>query len=455
MIITEKLAEFIQETQFKNLPDNVIQRTKDCVLDNLGSALVAINASDIVNMIEEIKKYDHQDDCTLWASPERASIFNAILINGTMAHTIEMDDVHKHSKCHAGAVVIPAALTFAELKEISGKDLLLSIALGYEIMLHIGIGIGASSHRLKGWHATSTCGPFGSAAAISKILNQDVVKIKSALGLAGTQASGLWAFTADGATSKKFHSGHAAYCGAMAATMANSGMIGPGEIIEADDGGLFRASSENYNFNAVTDALGERYEILNVDQKPYACCRSMHPSIDAILELKQGKNILPKDIEKIEVKTYDIAIKQCGIIQEPKNVFESKFSIPFGIAVAFFEGNALDEQFSMGRIKNEKIINLAKKVEVMEGEEYTEMYPDNWGCKVKIFTNSKEVFEKEILKAKGDHQNPLSREELVNKFKHLTKDIFRSENKQEKIIGIIDNLEYLENVKILLNLLHA
>lgn len=455
MTITDKLAKFIKEIQFENLPDIVVEKAKENVLDNLGSALASANTADILNMIKEIKKYDFQNDCTIWGSNKKASLFNAALINGSMGHTIEMDDVHKQSKCHPGTVVIPAALAVGEFNKISGKELLLSIVIGYEVILHIGMGIGAASHRLKGWHATATCGPFGAAAVTSKMLNQDIKKIRSALGIAGTQASGLWAFAADGATSKKYHPGHAAYCGIIAAIMANSGMIGPGQIIEASDGGLFRATSENYNYEVVTDGLGKKYEILNVDRKPYACCRSMHPSIDAVLELKREKNILPQNIEGIEVKTYEIAIKQCGLIHQPKNIFESKFSIPFGIAIAFFEGNALNEQFSMSRINNKEIINLAKKVKVVESKKYTEMYPNNWGCRVKIITKNKEIFEKEILKAKGDHQNPLSREELINKFNNLTKEIFDSETQQRKVIEIVDNLEHIENIQTLLDLLSA
>jgi len=453
MTITDNLARFIKEIQFEDLPDIVIKKAKENILDNLGSALAAANTADILNMIKEIKKYDSQIDCTIWGSNKKASLFNAALINGTMGHTIEMDDVHKQSKCHCGTVVVPAALTFGEFNKITGKDLLLSIIIGYEVMLHIGLGINAGPHRLKGWHATSTCGPFGAAAAVSKMLDQNIKKIKSALGIAGTQASGLWAFTADGATSKKYHAGHAAYCGIIAAIMANSGMIGPGQIIEASDGGLFRATSENYNYEIVTDGLGKKYEILNVDRKPYACCRSMHPPINAVLELKKEKNILPQNIERIEVKTYDIAIKQCGLINEPKNIFESKFSIPFGIAVALFEGNALNEQFSMSKIKNKKIIKLAQKVKVMESKKYTKMYPDNWGCCVKIITKNKEIFEKEILKAKGDYQNPLSRKELINKFNNLTKEVFNSEIQQIKVIEIINDLENIENIQILFDLL--
>jgi len=201
----------------------------------------------------------------------------------------------------------------------------------------------------------------------------------------------------------------------------------------------------------VTDALGERYEILNVDQKPYACCRSMHPSINAVLEIKKESNIILQNIKKIEVETYDIAIKQCGMFQEPKNIFESKFSIPFGVAVALLEGNALDEQFSISKINNKKIRNLAKKVEVFEEKRYTEMYPDNWGCKVKIIMNDNKIIEKEVLQAKGDHENPLNRNELVTKFKNLTKNVFKSEEKQNRIIEIIDNLENIKNIRNLVD----
>ncbi|MGL5514805.1 MAG: MmgE/PrpD family protein, partial [Sporomusa sp.] len=193
MSITEKLAAFITDTKFTDLPPQVVQTAKECLIDIIGGALAGTRYPDVVGITREIKKYDRQTDCTVWGTADRMSLLGATLINGTMSHATEMDDVHKVAKTHAGAVLIPAAVSLGELRKSSGQDLIRAVALGYEVALRIGMGIGATSHRLQGWHATGTCGIFGSTAAAAVLFGLDQAKTVSALGLAGTQASGLWA----------------------------------------------------------------------------------------------------------------------------------------------------------------------------------------------------------------------------------------------------------------------
>jgi len=452
MTISGKLANFVKHLKYDNLSKEVINMAKECILDTLGGAFASLELSDIKGVTKEIKKIDKQNDCKIWGTGQRASLFKAVLINGTMSHAIEMDDVHKRSKSHAGTVIIPVALTLGEMNNISGKELILSIVSGYEVMLHIGMGIGAISHRLKGWHATSTCGTFGAAAVASKILGLNIGQIVSAFGIAGTQSCGLWAFTEDGSTSKKFHAGHAAECGVTAAILAKGGMTGPSKIIEAKDGGFFQATSDCFDFEIVTKNLGKIYEILSIDRKPFACCRSMHPSINAILDLKKEKNIHPENVKKIEVETYEIAIKQCGLINQPTNIFEAKFSIPYGLAVALFDGQVLNEQFSNGKLTDRKILDLAKKVKVKESKKYTEIYPNNWGCKLKVTTKENKKYEKVVLNAKGDRNNPLEKCEMIKKFIGLSKKSM-DRDKQEKIIDKIFKVESSENINDLIKYL--
>lgn len=450
--VTYHLAKFATTLVYDGIPEEVIIKAKECIMDTIGAALAAVQAPDIKGITAEIKKYDKQNDCTLWGTTEKSSVFNAALINGIMAHTVELDDVHKRSKSHAGTVVIPAAISLGEFQNISGKKLLEALVVGYEVMLRIGMGIGPSSHRLKGWHATSTCGTFGAAAAAAKILDLDFARTLSAYGIAGTQSSGLWAFTEDGATNKKFHPGHAAYCGIMSSILAAGGMTGSRSIIEAPDGGLFKASSDEYNYDLVVEGLGEKFEILNVDRKPYACCRSMHPSIDAVLELRQEHDIDPHQVKDVEVHTYEIAIKQCGFTTQPQNVFESKFSIPYGVAVALFDGQALIDQFSEVRIKDSELHDLASKVQVISSKRFTEIYPEHWGCELKLRTYDDKEYSKIVMNPKGDTQNPLSREELIAKFNTLSAPVIPS-NKQHHLVDRVFNLEKADSVFDIIELL--
>jgi Uncharacterized protein involved in propionate catabolism len=442
--ITENLAAFVSATKFADLPPEVVQNVKECLIDIIGGALAGAKYPDVVGILEEMKKYDRQADCSVWGTKEKLSLLDAALVNGTMSHAAEMDDVHKIAKTHAGAVLIPAAISVGELLKSPGKDLILAIALGYEVSLRIGMGIGATSHRLKGWHATGTCGIFGAAVAAAVLMGFDQARMVSALGLAGTQASGLWAFTEDGATCKKFHAGKAAHGGVLAAILAAGGMTGPRFILEAGDGGLFPASSDEYDYQLVTKNLGEVWEFLNVDRKPFACCRSMHPSIDAILQLQNEYGLTPDDIGQIDVETYEVAVKQCGFTNRPQNVSEAQFCIPYGLAVTLYDKSAAMEQFTADRIRDKRVLELAARVNVRSSPRFSEQYPQNWGCEVTVLTRAGKKYQKHIVNAKGDHDNPLAFADLVGKFKSLSKATF-PDGKLDEIISTLMHADALDD----------
>lgn len=452
MSITEKLAEFVSKTKFSDLSPQVVQTAKECLIDIVGGALGGTQYPDVIGITQEVGKYDRQDDCVIWGTDKRLSLLGATLINGTMSHATEMDDVHKVAKTHAGAVLVPAAISLGQVIHSSGRDLIRAVALGYEVSLRIGMGIGATSHRLKGWHATGTCGIFGSAVAAAVLLGLDKERIVSALGLAGTQASGLWAFTEDGATCKKFHAGKAAHGGLLAALLAAGGMTGPRYIVEAKDGGLFPASSDEYDYNLVTKKLGECWEVLNVDRKPFACCRSMHPSIDAIMQIQNETDIRPEEIEQIDVETYEVAVKQCGFTNKPQNISEAQFCIPYGVAVTLYDKNAGMEQFTAERIQDKRVLELASKVKVYSSPHFNSEYPKNWGCKLTVFTRAGQEYQKHIVNAKGDHDNPLPFPDLVGKFKAAASTSLPAE-RLDDIVDSIVHMDELDDVAKLVKFL--
>jgi len=449
--ITLKLSQFINNTKYENLPEEIIHQTKDCILDTLGGAIAALNYEDVNNLIKTIKTYDQQTDCTIWGTTNRFSLLNAVLLNGILSHTVEIDDVHRNSKNHAGTIVIPTAITLGEKMKISGKKLIEAVLVGYEVDIKIGLGLNASSHRLRGWFSTSTCGSFGSAAAASKIFNFDINQTQSSLGIAGVQTNGLWTFT-DECEPKKFLVGNAARSGVLGCILVSGGMHGPKKILEAEDGGLLHMTSDQYDYDIITDALGEKYEIMNVDRKPYACCRSMHPSIDAVIALRNEGNIDIKKIREIIVETYEIAIKQCGVNLIPEKVSEARFSIPFGVAVAFYDGEVSIQQMNNERLKDGKLKQLAKKVKLVQSDIFTKIYPECWGCLVRVKMDNNQSYEKKILIPTGDFRKPLTKDQLIDKFKSLTSYIFLDE-KQHKIIDSIQQLEQMENIQELTSLL--
>jgi 2-methylcitrate dehydratase PrpD len=400
--VIRKLANFISSISFENIPPKVVAKAKDCIIDTLGCALGASKTPEVVMLINAFRPYLSPKGVSIWGSHYKTNSLVAAVLNGTMGHSLEMDDVHRRAKCHAGTVVIPTAITLGEAEKITGKDLITAVVCGYEIMLRVGVGIGAASHRQRGWHATGTCGTFGAAAAAGKIMGLSSSEMSWAFGLAGTQSSGLWAFTADGAGNKKFHAGRAAESGILAAILAKGGITGPEYILEAKDGGLFYATSDEFSLSDVVEGLGEHYMISDVSMKPYACCRSIHPAIDAVLELRKKGIIEPNKIKKINVRTYSVAVKQCGFTKKPKNVAEAQFCLAYGVAVALIDGNALIEQFSNARVTDEKVGKLASIVEVINDPKFDNMYPEKWGCEVQIELVDGLICNQEVTAIRGD-----------------------------------------------------
>lgn len=266
---TGRLAAFVGNTRYEELPDDVVKKVKECFLDTLGCILEGSKGEEFQKAFTAMNLLG-EGSSRIFGTDERTSLQNSVLLHALMAHATEFDDSHKQSKTHPGAVIIPAALGAAWLHgKISGKQLIASIAAGYEVTLRLGKALGAGEHRLKGWHATATCGIFGAAAAAASILGLDAERIMSALGSAGTQAAGIWAFTSDGSMSKPLHAGKAAQGGLISAVLAQTGFTGSRYILEAEDGGFFKAFAPYKTSDWQQELLHglespDAYEILNV-----------------------------------------------------------------------------------------------------------------------------------------------------------------------------------------------
>lgn len=449
---TELLAQHITHITYDDLPNDVIQKAKACLLDTLGCILGGFLDKLVVNTIQSFTVRNNAlFEATMFGKNIKAPLLYAGLINGMMAHVLELDDVHKRAKVHPGTVVVPAAVTYGETVNACGKDLLLAIVIGYETMIRIGVGINAIEHRLKGWHATSTCGTFASAAAVGALTKLTPTQMTSALGLAGTQSSGLWAFTADGANNKPFHAGYAVMSGLTAVKLAESGMTGPSKIIEAKDGGLYKATSVDYNVEEISYGLGQNFKIMEISQKPFACCRSMHPAIEAVLTLRDQHQFQLEDILDIQVDTYKVAKLQCGQIVCPTSTNEAKFSMPFGIAVALVDGQAFVEQFSEDKFRDECILSLAKKVSVNVSEQFDSVYPYNWGCRVTIRLLNGQRLQVTVPDAKGDPTKPLTSNELEEKFFNLSSKTMDEDN-IKAIVNMVNHLEDVSDISDLIKL---
>jgi len=421
-----KLSRFISELKIDDVPKEVQDVAKLCVLDSIGAALGAANHELIKNVANTYYGIAGESQVvSCWGQKRKAPLLTAIFLNAMMGHTLELDDVHTNSKTHIGTVVVPTAWALAEYLGRSGEEFLEAVICGYETMSRIGMGFGVSSHRNKGWHVTATAGTFGAAAAAAKLLKSDEEKTLSALGMAGTQSFGMWAFLADGASCKVLHPARAAVSGTEAALLAKSGMTGPEHILDAKDGGLFAAMSDQYDLSLVSKDLGRKYELMYMDNKPYPCCRSTHCTIDAAMAIKNEYGITMDDIKSVEVATYLVGYKQCGVSEgsiNPVKPVDAKFSSPFTVACAFIFGEVTLNQFKQENIDNPEVRDLLKRVTVVPEDKFTSVYPNHWGCELRVTCKDGRILKKEMTDASGSVDNPLTKEQVKSKALALIKD---------------------------------
>jgi 2-methylcitrate dehydratase PrpD len=448
--LSRKLAGFIYNLRYDHLREEVIEQVKKCFLDFLGVSLIGSTSSIGKTLIKFVKNIGGVEESTVIGECLKVPCINAAFINGVLAHIHELDDGHRFAMGHPGAVVIPAALAVGERNNVSGKELITAIIAGYEVFVRIAKAVNPS-HLRRGFHTTGTCGVFAAAAATGKILGLNIDELSDALGLAGIQAAGLLEVMRGESIAKPLQPGKAAQSGVISALLAQNGVSAPDTIFEGENG-FCHAFSDKYDLQVIMEGLGESYEIMRVYFKFHASCRHTHSVIDGVLKLVKEYNILPEEIEEVQVKTYSIAYDLCGREYEPKTISTAKFSIPYCVSAAILHGSVGPEAFTVESIKDKDTISLARKVKVMVDPEIDANVPRERGAKVKIVKKNGEEVEVFIRNPFGEPEAPASIEDIKGKFKALASKAIPANN-VNGLIMLVDKLESLKDIGEILSLL--
>ena len=441
--ISERVARFVSDLNPEKLPADVIEMAKLCVLDWMGSAIAGSTTRPIRLLVQVATELGGRPQATMIPNGLQTSCHLAAMVNAASSHAVEMDDLHKPSVLHPAATVIPAALAVAERDGRSGADLLTAIVAGYEVAIRIGEALGPSHYQF--WHTTATCGVFGAATAAGKLLRLTPEQMVWALGSAGTQSAGLWEFLVDGAMSKQLHPAKAAADGLLAVLLAQQGFTGATKSIEGEKG-LARAASTTRDLDRLTDGLSDRpLRILENSFKAHAACNHIHSTIDAVLALKAKHHLDPAEVRKIHVRLYSAAIDLLEKVQ-PTSAYAAKFSIPYCIATALLHGHVGLDDFTEEGIRNPTVQRLMAAVELERDPQLDQVYPDRWPAIVTVETVTGERREAGVDYPKGDPNNPMSREDLIEKFHILTTRIIR-ERLRDQVIERCLTLDTLQNVQ--------
>lgn len=447
MTIAREIAHYITQTDFSDLPADVIDHTKMCILDLIGAALPAARHG-MVQMLKEVLE-GSGGECTIIGDGAKTSCFNAALINGTMAYIMKLDQSSpRGSMVHPQPQTIPAALAVAEKEGLAGRDLITCVFLGFEIASRVALAVNPSHEGERGFHGTGTCGTFGAATAAGKLLQLNEDQMVNALGLAGTQAAG---FTASFETfARSLHAGKAAYNGILAAMLAKRGFTGAETIFEARDG-FCRATTDRYDLAPLTQGLGRSYLIRDQRFVRFVTCGAMHAAIDGVLDLIKENSLPSESIDSIEARTFPVTINMCSQTAEPKTFAEAQFSLPFALALAAIAGDVSISQLTEQRLKDPQVLALAKRVSGVVDPEFAAKGISGSGdmfqsAKVLIRMKDGREYFQQVNVHKGSPQNPFTREELLEKFRSLAS-MTLPKSRVEKIIGVVEELENLDSIR--------
>ena len=363
---TRDIAGFVSGLRYGAIPAEVRERIKLLILDALGCALYGAHLEWCRILRDTLGRIDKDASCSVWGTSLRLSAPHAALANGTQIQGFELDDVHRAGVLHVGAVVLPALLAIAELRRnLGGEEFLAAAVAGYEIGPRVGLCMGPE-HIGQGWHSGATVGVFAAAAGAARGLRLDAGKAVHALGIAGTQASGLMA-AQYGAMVKRMHAGRASQSGLYGALLAEQGFTGIEDVLESEYGGFcttFSRSNDRFRLVELTAGLGETWQTMGVALKFYACVASNHTTLDALRDLQARKAFGAEDVQKIVVHGSQVTADHVGWKYEPNGLTAAQLNLPFCVATYLLEGDCGVEQFTDAAVADPKRMALAEKIEV-------------------------------------------------------------------------------------------
>jgi len=413
-----ELAEFVAGLRFEDIPENVVRKAEELLVDWFGSAVAGHGARPVETITRFAARMGPGNGPSeIIVSRSGSSPFFAAMSNAAASHFVEQDDVHNGSVFHPATVVFPASLAAAQAKEAGGRDFLTAVVAGYEAGIRIGEFLGRSHYSI--FHTTGTAGTLAAAAACGKMLGLDKEQMLHAFGSAGTQSAGLWEFLRDAADSKQLHTAHAASAGLMSAYLAQAGFTGAKQILEGERG-LAAGTSRDADASKLTEGLGSRWATVETSFKYHASCRHTHPAADALLKAMADHRIQVGDIARITAGVHRAAIDVLGSVTDPGTVHQSKFSMGTVLALAARYGHAGLEEFQK-HYADQATRDLCRCVDMVLDEEVDKLYPKKWVGKIRVQTKDGRTFDARVDDPKGDPGNTLTRDEITSKAMRLAR----------------------------------
>jgi len=436
--VTRTLARFLVDSRWEDIPPSARHEAARSVCNWLACAIGGVGHEASVAARSLADGFTGAREATVLGTAMRLDIFQAAWANGISSHVFDFDDTHLRTVIHPSPPIAPAILALAERIPITGQQFVHAFVLGVDTACRIGNAV-CPAHYNVGWHSTSTAGVFGAAAAMGKLLGLNELQMCWALGLAGTQASGL---RENLNTMGKFlHPGHAARDGMTAAFLAQRNFTASERILEAPRG-FAHVLSQERDFDEITAELGRRYEILVNTYKPYPCGVVLHPAIEGCIALANEHKISAHDIEAVALRVHYLVLEVTGK-KHPMVGVDGKFSIYHCVAVAFLDRQVGEHQFSDQRVRDPEVVALGNRVKatVESG-----IAPDE--VRIEVTLKDGRRLKKHVPHALGSLKRPLSDRDLEHKMRDLCREIL-PKDRIERLIALCWTLPELPNAAAL------
>jgi len=414
--VSQHFCRWAVSLDVADIPDGVRSAASAALKDFAG---LCVSSRDLDYVGQMVRAGTEPGGCTAIGHEGGFDIGGAALVNGTAAHGEDYDDTFEGTPVHTGVVIYPSVLAAAERFGFSGTDAFRGIAVGTELMCRMALTAPTATHR-AGFQPTAVIGALGAAAAVSTAMGADEKQMTDALGIAGSTASGIIEYLAEGSWTKRMHPGWAAQAGIRAALLGREGFLGPRTVLEGQHGWFFAFADHGIepDYGQITDALGQTWHAANIAFKPYACGTMAQPFIDCAVRLaKDGLDY--RDVEAITCKVGEGTVHRLweplSEKQAPSTAYSAKFSVPYCVAAGLIDQAAGLAQYTDARVADPEIRALAARV-TYEIDPENE-YPANYTGHVRAVLKDGSVREVEQPYLRGGAHEALSAEELDAKFR--------------------------------------
>jgi len=451
---SERLADWIVGARFEDIPADVVAATRYRVLDVIGLALTGTDTAFGKSVRASTVELHAGGPSRLMASGERVALTAAAFANGAFSQALEFDDTHNESIVHMSSPSVSAALAIAECRPMTGRDFIAAVALGNEVSCRIGSVTPGQIHR-RGFHPTGLFAPVGVTYLAGKLFGLDAAQLANAAGIVGSFAAGILECWVDGTQSKFLHPGWAAQAGITAASLGRSGTTGPKTVFEGRFGLIashVQDAAVRRDYHRITDGLGEFWESRHASLKPFPAAHVIHPYIDAILALRAAHRIDPRQVERI---TCPVAPYIVGIVCEPvaektrpQSDSHGRVSFQYTLAEALFAGALGRTAYQPASLGNPDILALADRVVYQVDASFPG--PERFKGVVRITMKDGRQFEHVEEHNRGCAENPMSRDEVLGKFRDNA-GVALPDAQISRLIEMVDGLERLPSARSLMD----